>query len=46
MFAAGTGSTPLAGLMQEGEVIDGKRLGVVFCGENIDLALFWDWIVC
>lgn len=38
-LAEGAGAAPLAALLQEGERMRGKRVGVVLCGGNIDLAL-------
>ncbi|MEL6882940.1 MAG: threonine dehydratase [Pseudomonadota bacterium] len=34
--AEGAGAAPLAGLMQEREQMQGKRVGVILCGGNID----------
>jgi threonine dehydratase len=42
-LAEGAGAAPLAALMQEGVAMRGKRVGVVLCGGNIDLAVFRDW---
>jgi threonine dehydratase len=44
-LAEGAGAAPLAALMQEGAAMRGKRVGVVLCGGNIDLALFRDWVM-
>ncbi len=38
-LAEGAGAAPLAALLQEGERMRGKRVGVVLCGGNIDLAV-------
>jgi threonine dehydratase len=42
-LAEGAGAAPLAALMQERAAMRGKRVGIVLCGGNIDLALFRDW---
>lgn len=39
-IAEGAGAAPLAGLMQERAQMQGKRLGVILCGQNIDRAWF------
>ncbi len=39
-LAEGAGAAPLAGLMQERVRMQGKRVGVVLCGGNIDRAVF------
>jgi len=44
-LAEGAGAAPLAALMQERDAMRGKRVGVVLCGGNIDLALFRDWVM-
>jgi threonine dehydratase len=44
-LAEGAGAAPLAALMQERAAMRGKRVGVVLCGGNIDLALFRDWVM-
>jgi threonine dehydratase len=44
-LAEGAGAAPLAALLQEAEMWRGKRVGVVLCGGNIDLALFRDWVL-
>ena len=36
---------PLAALLAERERMAGKRVGLVLCGGNIDLALFRDWVL-
>jgi len=38
-LAEGAGAAPLAALMQEREHMQGKRVGLILCGGNIDLAL-------
>ncbi len=38
--AEGAGAAPLAGLMTEQARMQGKRVGVILCGGNIDTALF------
>ncbi|MFM7304596.1 MAG: threonine dehydratase [Alphaproteobacteria bacterium] len=44
-LAEGAGAAPLAALMQERDAMRGRRVGVVLCGGNIDLALFHDWVM-
>lgn len=44
-LAEGAGAAPLAALMQERERMAGRRVGVILCGGNIDLALFRDWVL-
>ena len=44
-LAEGAGAAPLAAIMQERAAMRGKRVGVVLCGGNIDLALFRDWVM-
>ena len=44
-LAEGAGAAPLAALMQERAAMRGKRVGIVLCGGNIDLALFRDWVM-
>ncbi|MBK1661716.1 threonine dehydratase [Paracraurococcus ruber] len=44
-LAEGAGAAPLAALLQERERMRGRRVGVVLCGGNIDLALFRDWVL-
>jgi threonine dehydratase len=44
-LAEGAGAAPLAALMQERAAMRGKRVGVVLCGGNIDLALFRGWVM-
>lgn len=39
-IAEGAGAAPLAGLMQERAQTQGKKLGVILCGQNIDRAWF------
>ncbi len=39
-IAEGAGAAPLAGLMQERAKMQGKKLGVILCGQNIDRAWF------
>ncbi len=39
-IAEGAGAAPLAGLMQERAQMQGKKLGVILCGQNIDRAWF------
>jgi threonine dehydratase len=44
-LAEGAGAAPFAALMQERARMAGKRVGVILCGGNIDLALFRDWVL-
>lgn len=44
-LAEGAGAAPLAALLQERERMAGKRVAVVLCGGNIDLALFRRWVL-
>jgi threonine dehydratase len=44
-LAEGAGAAPLAALLQERADMAGKRVGLVLCGGNIDLALFRDWVL-
>ena len=44
-LAEGAGAAPLAALLQEKDRQAGKRVGVVLCGGNIDLALFKSWVL-
>lgn len=44
-LAEGAGAAPLAALLQERDRQAGRRVGVVLCGGNIDLALFRDWVL-
>jgi threonine dehydratase len=44
-LAEGAGAAPLAALLQERDRMQGKRVGVILCGGNIDLALFRDWVL-
>jgi len=44
-LAEGAGAAPLAALMQEKARMRGRRIGLVLCGGNIDLALFQDWVL-
>jgi threonine dehydratase len=44
-LAEGAGAAPLAALLQERDGMRDKRVGVVLCGGNIDLALFRDWVM-
>ncbi len=43
-LAEGAGAAPLAALMQERDAMRGKKVAVILCGGNIDLALFRAWI--
>jgi threonine dehydratase len=44
-LAEGAGAAPLAALMQERDRMRGRRVGVILCGGNIDLALFRSWVL-
>lgn len=44
-LAEGAGAAPLAAAMAERGRIAGKRIGLVLCGGNIDLALFRGWVL-
>ena len=44
-LAEGAGAAPLAALLQEKDRHAGRRVGVVLCGGNIDLALFKSWVL-
>ncbi|MFZ4409467.1 MAG: threonine dehydratase, partial [Paracraurococcus sp.] len=44
-LAEGAGAAPLAALLQERARMAGKRVGLILCGGNIDLALFRDWVL-
>jgi len=44
-LAEGAGAAGLAAAMQEREANLGRKVGVVLCGGNIDLALFRDWVL-
>ncbi len=39
-IAEGAGAAPLAGLLQEREIMKGKKVGVILCGQNIDREWF------
>jgi threonine dehydratase len=39
-IAEGAGAAPLAALMQEREMMRGKRVGVILSGGNIDMTKF------
>jgi len=40
----GAGAAPLAALIAESAVMEGKRVGLIASGGNIDLKLFADWV--
>jgi threonine dehydratase len=40
----GAGAAPLAALIQERAVMQGKRVALIATGGNIDLALFQSWV--
>lgn len=44
-LAEGAGAAPLAALLQEKPRMEGKRVGLVLCGGNIDLELFRRWVL-
>lgn len=44
-LAEGAGAAPLAALLQEKARQQGRRVGVVLCGGNIDLELFRSWVL-
>jgi len=44
-LAEGAGAAPLAALLQEADLMRSRRVGLVLCGGNIDLALFRDWVL-
>jgi threonine dehydratase len=44
-LAEGAGAAPLAALLHERAGMQGKRVGVVLSGGNLDLALFRDWVL-
>jgi threonine dehydratase len=44
-LAEGAGAAPLAAAMAERERNLGRRVGLILCGGNIDLALFRSWIL-
>ena len=44
-LAEGAGAAPLAALIKEGGSQAARRVGVVLCGGNIDLALFRRWVL-
>lgn len=44
-LAEGAGAAPLAAAMAERGRLAGKRVGLILCGGNIDLALFRRWVL-
>jgi threonine dehydratase len=44
-LAEGAGAAPLAALLQEAALMRNRRVGLVLCGGNIDLALFRQWVL-
>jgi threonine dehydratase len=44
-LAEGAGAAPLAALLREADMMRSRRVGLVLCGGNIDLALFRDWVL-
>lgn len=44
-LSEGAGAASLAGALKEREMNIGKRIGLILCGGNIDLALFSRWVL-
>lgn len=44
-LAEGAGAAPLAALLKERPVMQGRRVGLPLSGGNIDLPLFRDWVL-
>jgi len=44
-LAEGAGAAPLAALLQEKSRMAGKRVALILCGGNIDLATFREWVL-
>jgi len=44
-LAEGAGAAPLAALLQERGRMRGRRVALILCGGNIDLALFRSWVL-
>jgi threonine dehydratase len=44
-LAEGAGAAPLAALLQERARMRGRRVALILCGGNIDLALFNSWVL-
>ena len=44
-LAEGAGAAGLAALLQERAAMSGRKVGIVLCGGNIDLALFRRWVL-
>lgn len=44
-LAEGAGAAPLAAAMSERDRLAGRRVGLILCGGNIDLALFRRWVL-
>lgn len=44
-LAEGAGAAPLAALLKERTLQSARRIGLVLCGGNIDLALFQKWVL-
>jgi len=44
-LAEGAGAAPLAALLAEKARLQGRRVGLILGGGNIDLALFRDWVL-
>ncbi|WP_144183706.1 threonine dehydratase [Elioraea rosea] len=44
-LAEGAGAAPLAAALAERGRLAGKRIGLILCGGNIDLALFRSWVL-
>jgi threonine dehydratase len=44
-LAEGAGAAPLAALLQERDRQEGRKVGIILCGGNIDFDLFRRWIM-
>ena len=44
-LAEGAGAAPLAALLQEKAVMAGRRVAVILCGGNVDLAWFRRYVL-
>lgn len=45
-IAEGAGAAPLAGLMQEKDKMQGKKVGVILCGQNVESEQFAKILCC
>ena len=43
-LAEGAGAAALAAALQEKDKLQGKRVGLILSGGNIDFDLFWKWV--